>query len=299
VCFEKRRFVKERVLAVALGIACCATFSSDAPGGESEKVRPRPKEASSFAVDIGDVKALEDRARAYEAPGIEAGNPYRKEADKQAEALLRHSQSDSFRAAVKGQECRVRETLSGMTDGEHSAASGEEKGNPPKKETAKDQGPLLGDNERIYVFISSSVPVRTLRNYARDIDRIGEKNISLVMRGFVDGMGTFGPTAEFLREVLVDDPICWTEDPGKCRGMNVEVSIDPMLFRAFGVEVVPAIAYERGFRLAGQDHGLRYEVETEDSYLVYGDASITEALEVVNRVVKAKSLTEVLRRLGG
>ena len=106
--YEERRFAKERVLAVALGIACCATFSSDAPGGESEKVRPRPKEANSFAVDMGDVKALEDRARAYEASGIDAENPYRKEADKQAEALFRHSQSDSFRAAVKEEECRVR-----------------------------------------------------------------------------------------------------------------------------------------------------------------------------------------------
>jgi type-F conjugative transfer system pilin assembly protein TrbC len=290
--------VRERVLAVTLGIACCALFSSDAPGGQGEEGKWREREEDACAVDMGDVKALEERAKAYEALGIDAETPYRKEANEQAEALFRHSQSDSFRAAVKEQECRVRETLSGMTGLHEGEDCGEEAGTAAKKEAAKDQGPLLGDHERIYIFISSSVPIRTLRNYARDIDRIGEKNISLVMRGFVDGMGTFGPTAEFLREVLVDDPICWTEDPAKCRGMNVQVSIDPMLFRAFEVEVVPAIAYERGLRPTGQGPRLPSEVVTKDSYLVYGDASITEALEVVNRVVKAKSLAAVLRRLG-
>jgi type-F conjugative transfer system pilin assembly protein TrbC len=291
--------VRKRVLAVAFGIACCcALFSSDAPGGQREEAGLGAREEKASAVDISDVKALENRAKECEARGIDVENPYREETETQAEALFRHSQSDSFRAAVKEEERRVREILSGVTGREQGAACEEEEGKAQNKETTKGQQPLLADNERIYVFISSSVPMRTLRNYARDIDRLGEKNISFVMRGFVGGMGTFGPTREFLRELVVDDPTCWTEDPGKCRGMNVQVSIDPMLFRAFGVESVPAIAYEPGFRPAEPDHGLPFEVETGDSYMVCGDASITEALEVVNRVVKAKSLAGVLRRLG-
>ena len=40
---------------------------------------------------------------------------------------------------------------------------------------------LLDSSERIYVFISSSVPVSTLRNYAGDIHRLGDPNISMVM----------------------------------------------------------------------------------------------------------------------
>ena len=264
-------------------------FSSDAPGGRSEEAHLWAGEENASPVDMGDVKALENRAKAYEARGIGAESPHRKEAEKQAEALFRHSQSDSFRDAVKKEERRVREILSGVTGLRRGEVRGREEGKAPRKEAAEDPPPLLGDNERIYVFISSSVPMRTLRNYARDIDRIGEKNISFVMRGFVGGMGAFGPTAAFLRELVADDPTCWVQDPGKCRGMNVQVSIDPMLFRALGVEVVPAIAYKRGVRPA----------ERGDSYMVYGDASITEALEVVNRVVEAKSLAGLLRRLGG
>ncbi len=285
-------------MAVAFGIACCALFSSDAPGGQREEAGLGATEETASAVDMSDVKALQNRAKECEAEGIDVENPHREEAEKQAEALFRHSQSDSFRAAVKEEERRVREILSGVTGREQGEACEGEEGKAPKKETAQDQPPLLADNERIYVFISSSVPMRTLRNYARDLDRVGEKNISFVMRGFIDGMGTFGPTREFLRELVVDDPTCWTEDPGKCRGMNVQVSIDPMLFRAFGVESVPAITYEPGFRPAEPDHGLPSEVETGDSCMVYGDASITEALEVINRVVKVKSLASVLRRLG-
>jgi type-F conjugative transfer system pilin assembly protein TrbC len=298
VCSEHKRFASEKVLAVALGMAFCALFSSDAPGGQGDESRLRAREENASAVDMTDVKVLENRAKECAAQGIDAENPHRQEAEKQAEALFRHSQSDSFRAAVKEEERRVREILSGMTGREEGEACEEGEGKAQKKETAKDQRPLLSDDERIYVFISSSVPMRTLRNYARDIDRVGEKNISFVMRGFVGGMGLFGPTAEFLREVVGDDPGCWIRDPGNCRGMNVEVSVDPMLFRAFGVEAVPAIAYARGGWLPRQDRAPPSEVETADFYMVYGDASLTEALEVVNRVVKARSLARLLRRLG-
>ena len=300
MCSDERGFVKGRALAVALGIACCcAVFSSDAPGGQEMEADSGAKRGIGSELDMSDLKALQNRAGEWTARGTDTENAHRKEAEKQAEALFRHSRSDSFRARVKEEERRVREILSGMTGRDQGDAREGEEGEARKKDTAGDRRPLLKDNERIYVFISSSVPMRTLRNYARDIDRLGEKNISFVMRGFVGGMGLFGPTSEFLQALVVDDPACWTRDPGKCRGMNVEVLIDPMLFRAFGVESVPAIAYERSSRRAGADYGLRLEADPTDSYMVYGDASLTEALEAVNRVVRAKSLAGILRRLEG
>jgi hypothetical protein len=52
----------------------------------------------------------------------------------------------------------------------------------------------LGSDERIYLFISSSLPLQTVRNYAASVARLGDPNIIMVMRGFIEGMTKIQPT---------------------------------------------------------------------------------------------------------
>ena len=64
----------------------------------------------------------------------------------------------------------------------------------------------LFPDERLYLFVSSSVPVGTLRNYVQTLSNLVDPNIRIVLRGFVKGASRIGPTMSFLQEVLFVDP---------------------------------------------------------------------------------------------
>jgi len=155
---------------------------------------------------------------------------------------------------------------------------------------------ILKEDERIYIFVSSSVPKDTLRNYARDIDRLGQPRMSIVMRGFVGGMTKVRPTLEFLRGVLFKDENC---DSDKCEAYRAPVLVDPLLFRRYGIEAVPAIVYARGVK--GVDstvsEGVKEGAETGDYDVLYGDTALDGALEIIRREARFGSLDCLLRKL--
>lgn len=146
---------------------------------------------------------------------------------------------------------------------------------------------ILKEDERIYIFVSSSVPKETLRNYARDIDSLGQPRMSIVMRGFVGGMTKVRPTLEFLRGVLFKEENCNSE---KCDAYQAPILIDPMLFKRYGIEAVPAIVYAKGVTDLTDSEGVKEEVETKEHYILYGDAVLDGALEILNSVARVRSL---------
>lgn len=100
----------------------------------------------------------------------------------------------------------------------------------------------LSRTERIYIFMSSSVPLNVWRSYARIIDRfnLGE-NVPIVLRGCVGGCTYIKPTLEFVHSVL-------NEDGNNEKGLRAQVIIDPFLFRRYGIEKVPCFVYAKGVR---------------------------------------------------
>jgi len=148
---------------------------------------------------------------------------------------------------------------------------------------------ILKEDERIYIFVSSSVPKDTLRNYARDIDRLGQPRMSIVMRGFVGGMTKVRPTLEFLRGVLFKNENCASDE---CEAYQAPIIIDPLLFRRYGIEAVPAIVYAKGVRIMDStvSEGLGEGAETGDYYILYGDAALEGALELINSEARSRSL---------
>lgn len=148
---------------------------------------------------------------------------------------------------------------------------------------------VLKEDERIYIFVSSSVPKDALRNYARDLDALGQPRMSIVMRGFVGGMTKVRPTLEFLRGVLFKDENCYAD---KCEAYLAPVLIDPLLFRRYGIEDVPAVVYAKGVRVMDStvSEGVKEGAETGDYYVLYGDAALEGALELIDREAKSRSL---------
>jgi len=133
------------------------------------------------------------------------------------------------------------------------------------------------------------VPKETLRNYARDLDGLRQPRISIVMRGFVGGMTKVRPTLEFLRGVLFKEETC---DSDKCEAYRAPALIDPLLFRRYAIEAVPAIVYAKGVRVMDStvSEGVKEGAETGDYYVLYGDIALDGALEIIRREVRSGAL---------
>ena len=145
------------------------------------------------------------------------------------------------------------------------------------------------------------MPISKLRASAFSLDRLNDPGISMIMRGFVKGMKSFGPTLEFVESVVSKDTSCdaFTED---CEFLNAPINIDPLVFRKYGIETVPAVCYVRGVAL--KDRAMS-EGDTEnlkgaqDAYIVYGDLSFARALEIINKETKSIRLSNLIRKLRG
>lgn len=81
----------------------------------------------------------------------------------------------------------------------------------------------------IIIFVSSSMGIDAIREYIRDADKSGLINSKKVLlRGFVDGAKSVQPTINFLHRLIEDFEI-----------QNVEIEIDPTIFRKYEVNTVP------------------------------------------------------------
>ena len=69
----------------------------------------------------------------------------------------------------------------------------------------------LSESERLYIFVSSSIPESTLKSYLKDVDQTKDPNIAIVFRGFVGGMEDMESAVKYLKWLIVKDPKCLTE----------------------------------------------------------------------------------------
>jgi type-F conjugative transfer system pilin assembly protein TrbC len=150
---------------------------------------------------------------------------------------------------------------------------------------------FLADDERIYIFISESVPLATLINYAETIDRLKDPNVFIVLRGCIDGCSKIKPTIAFVKNIL-------TTSDNKRR--TAEIEIDPFLFRTYGITHVPAIVYARGVTAANTElsEGLTTNLKSKPkASVIYGDVSLQYAIEKINGRLKNERLTLMAKSL--
>jgi len=160
---------------------------------------------------------------------------------------------------------------------------------PEKKTLAK-----LAQDERVYLFISSSMPMTTIRNYVASVARLHDGHIMMVMRGFVGGMTKIGPTMQFTSQALKENPSCEGQE---CVTYPVRVIVDPLLFRRYGISRVPAVVFARGVKpetpeSSEGDTGSGVSSHTT----IYGDASLEYMLDQIRRDTGSASLKGLLAR---
>ncbi|OPL12116.1 MAG: hypothetical protein AVO38_03550 [delta proteobacterium ML8_D] len=148
------------------------------------------------------------------------------------------------------------------------------------------QNTFLMPDEKIYLFISSSMTETFLRNYAQDLDKLGDKNIVMVMQGFVGGIKYIKPTLEFIQNILKKSPSC---DPKTrpCDAFNAGIYIDPQAFVRYGINRVPAVVYARD----------ENEENFAEAYRVSGEVSLEYALERIEKASTSCEISQVLKKL--
>jgi conjugal transfer pilus assembly protein TrbC len=241
--------------------------------------------AGDFNADsVGD--ALE-RAKAYESK-IELPDIHNSGAQKAAEQTAQQFYSPQYQKKIQAEIERLK-------SGQFADALRGFKG----ADQEESRNSVLPLDERLYIFISSSVPLSTLRTYASELDKLEDSGISMVMRGFVHGMKHFEPTLKLVRSILVKDSSC-DLSAEKCEVYNAVVSIDPVTFRKYGVERVPAIAYVRGLGLEdiamseGDSENLK---GSQDAYIIYGDVSVERALETIAKETASEGVDNLTKKL--
>ena len=160
---------------------------------------------------------------------------------------------------------------------------------------------LLSD-ERLYIFMSSSVPLVTWNNYAESLDKLREANAAMVLRGCIGGCTYFKPTLEFIKKIILPEGIedidfskeGWQKELEK-RTRHVQILIDPLLFRYYGITEVPCIVYAKGVNpLSGLSEGLPENLqENPQSWKICGDWKLSYMLEKLYE----KSGALVLKRM--
>ncbi|MDR6709280.1 hypothetical protein J2X73_003669 [Novosphingobium sp. 1748] len=139
------------------------------------------------------------------------------------------------------------------------------------------------------LFVSSSIPVTMLRTYAEALARVGGV---MALRGMPGGMSKVEPMARLSAQVLRLDPGC--EGPA-CAMRDVQIIVDPLVFRTHGVSKVPALAMIPGDPT--QPYCERDENSPGAAHIVYGDAALSGLLEEYGRLGGKKEVGDALAHL--
>lgn len=225
---------------------------------------------SSLEQDIEHVKT---KAKEIKVPELKK-NP---EIDKEAKRAYEYSQSPEFKAQVEA----FRKDLNLLLGGQQPQADPVER----YYSAYKPKRGFLSDDERIYIFISSSMPEQTIRNYIRDASKIGN-NIFLVLRGAIGGIKQIMPTAVWANNLLKKNPLC----EGQCEMYGVKILIDPFLYRKYEITKVPAVVYVKGLQnIEGLSEGLS-SVKIGNFWVSYGDVSLDYHLKLIEEKSGRKKL---------
>jgi type-F conjugative transfer system pilin assembly protein TrbC len=206
-----------------------------------------------YAVDTGDRETVLDSAQA----AMQEKGEMVDDVFQQADALLGE---DTKAAEARAEIESVEPASLGKIEGLLSKTPKIDLNALFSKYESQFNNDAVGDNNNLLIFVSSSVPIRSLQHLARDSLRVGA---TLVLRGVVGDDLT--STAEFLQKVF--------------DGLEVKPKtvIDPSLFTRYGVKQVPAFVYApTGVCMGG---ATRCKSEPDQHIHVAGDVSLVYAID--------------------
>jgi len=142
------------------------------------------------------------------------------------------------------------------------------------------QEKFFDSDEKVYLFISSSMPDSTVRAYLERIAVAGkDEQVSTVMFGIIGGMEE-GKKAmsEYLARVLLVNPECKDRVEAICERYPVNLEFNSIIFKKFKITKVPSVVYVRG----------------DKYWTVDGDSSLEYLLKKINSELKQSSIDNLI-----
>lgn len=266
-------------------LVCVSACFADTPIQEQAMEIVDQAKNTKIEMNTDDISNVMTRAKDYQGKTTIPDNLNKKQGEEKAKETFEKYKSEEFQSKLKAEMERIQKALTGET------------GKQYYRDAMKTDTTGMLSNEQIYIFISSSMPVKTIRNYVQDVAFLDDPNIKFVLRGFVGGMKKIQPTTEFISNIIKRDPAC----TGKCESYKVAVQINPMLYRRYNIDRTPAILYVQGV-LSKEKALSKKDVSKDEEYpfwLIYGDASLETATELFADKTKRESLKAINRKLRG
>ncbi len=141
---------------------------------------------------------------------------------------------------------------------------------------------------RLILFFSSSMPIKTIREYIKQMESIGGL---MVMQGTLGDGSKMQPTLNFFHDILKKDPNC--QKPA-CDNYATHTTIDPRLFRLNGIKKVPALVFNRDFLFDSYMNEPHSKLPKKSSHVVYGDASLPYMIKALYKDTKYPELKALL-----
>jgi type-F conjugative transfer system pilin assembly protein TrbC len=160
---------------------------------------------------------------------------------------------------------------------------------PDMTAIAKGVGPTGTPTWVPLLFVSSSMPIAELRSYAGQVEKA---HGVLAFRGMPGGLSRVAPMAKLSAQILRLDPGC--EGPA-CAMRNVQLIVDPIIFRQHNVTRVPALTMVPGDPT--QPYCERDESSPAGVHLVYGDSALSGLLEEYARLGGKEEVRDAQSRL--
>jgi hypothetical protein len=156
----------------------------------------------------------------------------------------------------------------------------ESRRNKQKKQEAKGN---LAETEKVYLFLSSSIPEASFKGYMTSLEGVPE--IVPVMQGMVGGLGKEHKEerVQWWSKVLQKDTTCENRPEQPCELIKPAISIKPALFKQYSITKAPALVYDRG----------------DGIFHIQGDVGLVTLLEKVNQEAKSPGLTAVITKMRG
>ncbi len=228
---------------------------------------------------LSNVSSLMDKAREDAKNLTLPINKYTEEGEKAARQSAEIFSSPEFQDRIQCEQQRLESEV-------FADYIGSWRKKEPQLDGEKSRQPgNLADSEKVYLFLSSSVPNETFHSYLADIARVEEPAVYPVMRGLVQGIGNKKANAQYFSQVLKRDPDCRDEKVPKklCERFQVTIKMNPPLFAKYGITLVPAVVY----------------VNDEDAFIIQGDAGLDYLLERINREAKSTTLADLIKTIQG
>ncbi len=138
-------------------------------------------------------------------------------------------------------------------------------------------------SERVFVFLSSSMPEEALHAYISQAARAGDGTIIPVFYGFPGGLANKLAAGTYFAHLLQEDTSCNDDPPGSCPRFKLRMKINPILFAKYTVSQVPTVVFTDG----------------DDSWKIAGDATLAFILERINGEAKSAALVQLINKLRG